>query len=141
MIHHDPKSKRICSAQTQECPLLQVLVRLLTKSPTDRMTEVALGILANLATHPGCAARILAEEGLVAVALDRFLTSIHAPTLTEVRPCARSPYNSLAGGPLCSFGLCFAAPAVAPMRIPFTVSDGVSHAAWARAEGIPPRRE
>jgi hypothetical protein len=74
-----------------------VLVRLLTTSPTDRMTEVALGILANLATHPGCAARILAEEGLVAVMLDRFLTSIHAPTLTEVCPCARSRNLQLVG--------------------------------------------
>lgn len=67
------------------------------------MTEVALGILANLATHQGCAARILAQEGLVAVMLDRLLTSIHAPTLTEVPPvcsqlrlaCWREPHKAL----------------------------------------------
>jgi hypothetical protein len=75
----------VCCAQTTECPLLPVLVRLLINSPPDRMAEVALGILANLATHAGMWRSLLAQEGLVAVVLDRFLTSIHAPTLTEVR--------------------------------------------------------
>jgi hypothetical protein len=94
----------VCCAQTTECPLLPVLVRLLINSPPDRMAEVALGILANLATHAGMWRSLLAQEGLVAVVLDRFLTSIHAPTLTEVRRRAVGKLSPAWGSASAGFG-------------------------------------
>lgn len=62
-----------------------MLLLVLQSKCSDRLTEIVLGTLANLACHKGAAAHLLGVAGMQEAVLECFFASVHPPTLTEVR--------------------------------------------------------
>mmetsp|Transcript_7713 Transcript_7713/g.14509 ORF Transcript_7713/g.14509 Transcript_7713/m.14509 type:complete len:518 (+) Transcript_7713:180-1733(+) len=66
-----------------EAQLPAVLLLVLQSKCSDRLTEIVLGTLANLACHKGAAAHLLGVAGMQEAVLECFFASVHPPTLTE----------------------------------------------------------